>query len=197
MPAKAKTASSGPNKWWQWILIYPTLAISVASAAPEWVKTYKAFSLGVSKEQVASTDLQSALWRKNFDCTQSPYEYFENPAKVKVDATICKTGDVLVRYFTPDSRSGEYFVSIRDVVEKSGNLASVFDASFIATAHAARLTPKAMPTQGSANVICQRFDDDRYVVRHVSVDGVCYDERIDTFTGSIVDRRQTSCRSSC
>ncbi len=197
MSAKAKPASGGPNRWWQWVLIYPTLAISMASAVPDWVKTVKAINLGIPKADVSESEMQQSLWRTNFDCSRSPYQFYENPAKVKVDATICQTGDVLVRYFTPDSQQGEYFVSIGDLVSRRKETRSAFNLEFIASAHAARFTPKASQTQQSANVICQRFEDDRYVSRHVSIGGACYDERIDTLTGAIVDRRKTQCRDSC
>lgn len=196
MPTKAKTASSGPNKWWQWLLIYPTLVVSVASAAPQWVQAYQTYSNNIEKGTYAEAVEQNMLWQKNSSCATAPYEYYANPEDIKIDATICKSGDIFVRYFAPDKREGVHWVPIDKVVGTTGKK-TAFALNLIGSAQAASFTPKAHQTQQSANVICQRFDDDRYVVRHVSIGGACYDERIDTYSGTIVDRRQTQCRNSC
>ena len=44
---EAGETKGGPTKWWQWVIIFPTLAISILSAAPQWVDKGQALFNGV------------------------------------------------------------------------------------------------------------------------------------------------------
>ncbi|HEV2747879.1 MAG TPA: hypothetical protein VGW34_11345, partial [Allosphingosinicella sp.] len=52
-------------------------------------------------------------------------------------------------------------------------------------------------SQPSATVVCQRFLDDRMLLRHISTPEGCFDETVDTLNGETVKRTQVPCRTSC
>ena len=46
-------------------------------------------------------------------------------------------------------------------------------------------------------VICQRFIDQRMLVRRVQTPQGCFDEIVDTFNGQVVRRNQVPCAPQC
>jgi len=187
-PVSKSTDKTKPSKWWQWMLLYPTLAISILTAAPQWTNMAKGFLQDVDAKDVAMLELNNSLWTKNVDCTKAPYEFFENPNNIKVDATICKSGDILVLYFLPDGQQFSIWVPVSEVTKKTASL------GIIPSAHAEGNIQLA---QQSANVICQKFEDAKTLYRHVRVGSVCFDERINTLTGQRISRTPAPCKNAC
>jgi hypothetical protein len=48
-----------------------------------------------------------------------------------------------------------------------------------------------------AFVMCQRFINERTLLRVINANGACFDEVVDTFTGQIVSRNPSQCRQAC
>lgn len=193
------------QRWWQWILLYPTLGVSLLTAAPDWIDKAKAAYLEVGKDSYKAALRENELWQKNTTCAAAPYAWYGNPKEVRVDATICDSGDVYVRATSPDGQVKAEWVAVDDMFPKPGE-----GPSLIPSAKAAAVSP-GKPWQDydlddlSAKqyqnmfVVCQKFlGDKRILLRHVRADnGICYDELIDTFNGSLTKRTQVPCRSSC
>lgn len=210
--SESKATSGRPNRLWQWLLLYPSLGIALITAVPQWIDAGVALTNGLKPSQLAEANTQATFWERNLKCTESVFEWVENPQNVKVDGTICPSGDIMVRIEVP-SQGGAYKGSIRgiliDDILKQANTASL---SLVGTAHAA-VKPNAPLTQTPirtlanrvlaqnskfAVVVCQKFQSDkRTIKRHVKVSGQCYDEFVDTYTGNIKRRQKTSCRSGC
>ena len=98
---EADGAKGGPSKWWQWVILYPTLAISFLSAAPQWVDKAQAMFNGVEDRGWDEAKQQQDAWRANLTCSAAPFDWYSTPENLKVDATICNSGDIFVRVATP------------------------------------------------------------------------------------------------
>ena len=57
-----------PSKWWQWILIYPSLLIAVLGAIPTLIEAAKAYRYDVPIFTSAAAEKQVKLWERNIDC---------------------------------------------------------------------------------------------------------------------------------
>jgi hypothetical protein len=183
---------AGPRRWWQWLLLYPTLGIALLTAFPEWIKLVEAWKSNLSTDQLVQAEKQKELWEKNLKCTTTPMQFFENTHKVKVDATVCESGDVFVRVFAPDNRNAYYWVDV------DGLLQTASYPGLVSSAHAASL-PNIVKVQASQTsfVMCQRFVDNRNLLRVLNVEGQCFDEVVDTYTGQVTSRNPSECRDSC
>ena len=211
MPLKRKKPEAGekPRQWWQWFMLYPTVAVALLTALPTWIDKGLAVYHGTKTSSYAESDKQRALWRKNLSCSASPFSWYSNPRNVKVDATICDSGDVFVRAATPDNQNFFEWVDLDAVVGASegGSLIPKANAADLATRlRSLRLAGwngeigvggPLSASQPSATVVCQRFLDDRMLLRHISTPEGCFDETVDTLNGETVKRTQVPCRTSC
>lgn len=185
-------------------VLYTTLLGSLVTAGPLWIDEIKAVSQGISGGSAKAAEQQAKLWQKNIACAAAPYAWFNNPSNIKVDATICDSGDIFVRASTPEN--GQFFkwVPLSDVVQtKAGG------GWFASEANAATMTPRSSsaaaytpaPTirfaQAQASVICQKFIDSRHLMRRVQTPQGCFDEVVDTFNGTIVSKTSAPCNPQC
>ncbi len=197
-------SSKGVQPWWQLILIYPAFAIALLTAVPNWIDRGLAAYHGVQSEKFSLAERQVSLWKRNFKCLQAPTEFHSNLNNVKVDATICKrSGDIFVQVLTPEQKSFNYWVALEDIIKppKSSPL------SLIAGAEAAEmLSPQEFSENSSrielaqnyATLVCQKFVDQRMILRHFRTPHGCYDEIIDTYNnGAVVSRTRVPCREGC
>src|SRR5262249_1578471 len=142
--------------------------------------------------RLGQAEEQKELWEKNLQCTTRPMDFFQNPDNVKVDATICDSGDVFVRVFAPGNKNAYFWVDVE------GLLKTASYPGLVTSAQAASL-PSILKVQApkSSFVMCQRFLDNRNLLRVVNVAGDCFDEVVDTYTGQVTSRNQSTCRNSC
>lgn len=161
-----------PAKWWQWLLVYPGLAVALIPIVTEYLKS-------------SDGDKQVALWTKNISCIEAPFAGVLNEFNVQTSATICKSGDVLVRFIGPGDKRAYRWVA----VELFG-LRSVGTFSLISSAMA---QPPSMPEQ----TVCQWSRPDGWVIRRVKVQGSCFDEHIWAATGEVRRRQPVDCRAPC
>jgi hypothetical protein len=180
-----------PQRWWQWFLIYPTVLIALITAVPEWLKIAEAWREDIPTEQLEEAKRQHELWVRNLTCTMRPMDLFLNPSNIKVDAEICDSGDVFVRIFTPDERGLFHWVDVERLA--TSDLAGPFRTAGTSSGETARATERG----SVAHVMCQRFVDNRLLLRVISVDGVCFDETVDTYTGQVTARVEAQCREAC
>jgi hypothetical protein len=179
---------ASPNSWWQWILVYPTLAISVAGSIPTAVELTRSARAGVPFGQANAALQQQDLWSKNMLCTGAPFDGLLNEYNVQVDATICRSGDVLVRFWGPQDKKAYRWVPVER-----------FDAKMSSFALIGRAMAQPSPRRSNEVVECQWSPEPGWVVRRVREAGTkqCYDERIRTSTGEVVNRQGVSCDEPC
>jgi hypothetical protein len=191
--------SSLPKRWWQQILLYPAFAVALVTAGPQWIDKLKGMRLGV--KSAADSEKQAALWAKNASCAGMPAKGFLSPRNVAVDATICDSGDILVRAVTPQNAEIFKWLPLDDVVRTAGQ------GGLVPSAQAATLSLRAQPAVGSTRprmiqvallqtVLCTRMDG-RFLHRRVSTPQGCFDEVIDTYTGALVSRNSVPCTPQC
>ncbi len=152
---------------------------------------------------------ENSLWRKNLSCATAPYAWYTSPKEVKVDATICKSGDVFVRASSPGGHQVIKWLAVDEMLKVVAPAGLGIEAqAAVPLGFGSDLSPGPSAPQSdpalktgqfqSVAVICQRFIDQRRLLRHVRAEnGMCFDEIIDTFNGSLMQRNQVQCRPSC
>jgi|KBSSwiStaDraftv2_1062776.scaffolds.fasta_scaffold00323_23 hypothetical protein len=198
--ASKKSNPTAPKRWWQQILLYPAFAVALVTAGPQWLDTARGWKLGV--KSAAESDKQAQLWMKNATCAANPAKGFLSPRNVTVDATICDSGDILVRAVTMQNTPIYKWLPLDDVVRANAA------GSFIPAAQAAtlsanvRLSPRTVVKPSTklamlqASVLCTKANG-RYLTRRIQTPQGCFDEVIDTFTGAVVSRNPAPCTSQC
>jgi hypothetical protein len=192
--------------WWERLLVYPALIAALISAGPQWIDRWAAWKQNVASGSLKVAEQQTRLWRTNFDCSQLPAAWFTGPTNVKIDTTTCNSGDVFIRALTADNRQFFHWVPLDEVL-KSGGTGGGGGGGLVGIAHAATLdsrvshptalAPAMFSLLQPAGVLCQKFIDDRHILRRVSTPQGCFDEVIDTFNGSVVSRNPAPCTPQC
>jgi hypothetical protein len=164
----------------------------------------------IKSASFADAQKQSDLWKTNLTCAASPIDYYSNPNNIKIDATICNSGDILVRAFTPSHEQFYHWVPVDEVIKSDGSALK----SLTPMAHAAELEPSNLEFSGaprptsdryghiskaqfSVAVVCQKFIDQRHILRHLRAPNGCFDQIVDTFNGQVVSQSPTACRMYC
>ncbi|WP_431477457.1 hypothetical protein [Massilia eburnea] len=163
-----------PSKWWQWLLVYPGLAVALIPIVNDYLRSRDGNS-------------QVALWTKNISCIEAPFAGVLNEFNVQTSATICKSGDVLVRFIAPGDKRAYRWVP----VELFG-LRSVSTFSLIGNANA-----QAPGARQHEETVCQWARPDGWVIRRVKVEGSCFEEHIWAATGEVRRRQRVDCRAPC
>lgn len=212
-----------PRTWWQWLVLFPTLAMALITALPDWVDSALALMKGVSEAKNSELVERNRMFTRNLDCIGAPYQWYKVPSGDRiVDATLCPSGDLFVRVRVPDEasplatvvdgvrfRDRADFVSIDKIVERADRFAALDMLGLAAYAGTIPHQPVAQMSVPKPNdnlilaqdqfvfVTCQKFVDDRMLLRHLQVEGQCFDETVDTYTGVTVSRVPVPCRTSC
>jgi hypothetical protein len=79
------------------------------------VDKIRALTAGVSGSYAAA-EKQSQLWRKNISCVGGPPKWVETTNNFKVDATVCPSGDILIRVMAPDNSEYLRWLELDNVV---------------------------------------------------------------------------------
>jgi hypothetical protein len=88
-----------PTKWYQWLLLYPALATSIAAAVPTVWQQYKAYRLDTTFSKVQIAEEQQQLWENNIEClTEHGIYSLDGHDGLVIGVTLCPSGDVLLRY---------------------------------------------------------------------------------------------------
>jgi len=198
-PRKSHPESASTKRWWQQILLYPAFAVALVTAGPEWIDKARGWKSGVKSG--AESDKQAQLWAKNATCGSNPAKGFLSPRNVAVDATICDSGDILVRAVTPQNPGSlpiYKWLPLDDVVRANvgGGIISAAQAATLPAIGLRSTRTIAAPTHKlamlQANILCTKVNG-RYLTRRIQTPQGCFDEVIDTFTGAVVSRNPAPC----
>jgi hypothetical protein len=190
LPASTETAPEitpprNAIRWWQWVLLYPTLAGTLFSAAPTWVNAIQSLQHGVAREDLAFAQEQNRLFEQNTECLKSEIQPIRNNRNVEVGAQVCPTGDVLIRIKPPDGGQKLRWVSVRSL--------EAFGGFGPARAFAA---PPVTVSQASQTVLEQRWLRPGFLKQRVREANACFDLVINTYTGSVVGRTAVACNAA-
>ncbi len=198
---EAVRKEGGHLKWWQWILMYPALAIAILGSVPTWGEIIKSIQLGVPFGQSSHADEQNRLWQENFECTR-----IKNPTtimtehKVEIGSLVCESGDVLLsgkrpEWDYPQKRWIAFdTVAPPNYIKKAGNtLLNLFSKAY-ATETDSILSAQAQP----ASVICQRWIGNGQLLQRIRTNTGCFDQVINTYTGWVTSYTPApSCSPDC
>lgn len=171
--------------WWQWVLMYPTLAVAALASLPTLQRVYQSYAYGVPFGEVDAATTQNELWTKNAGCLGG--QKIEQERKLyhySVSVLLCPSGDVLV-LVKGQSREIARWVSPQVLMEKTS-------LGYFALAFAA---PSFQVAQGPI-ILCQTQRDGFRVLR-INVGGRCFDDYFNPFTGQLVKRVPVPCSSRC
>jgi hypothetical protein len=178
-------------KWWQWLLVYPTLAMSIMGSIPTIIELYNSIKIGTPYGQSSMATIQNEMWKKNLKCSAAPFDWYKNDSNVMVDGTICQSGDVLVRVEAPNKETNFWWVPVDGLINVSEH------NFFVSNAMATSLDNNIYLAQSSNQAICQRFVADGRLLRRINTGQGCFDEIINTYTGQVLSRNPAPCNSSC
>ncbi|MDG1199528.1 MAG: hypothetical protein P8N12_02765 [Porticoccaceae bacterium] len=209
------TAVAQPKKWWQWILVYPTFVIALVGAVPTFKELYESRSRDVDFGTSKIAEMRNEMWRKNMTCGMAPMDPLINDFNVAVDATICKSGDVLIRVTTPAKKQFFEWVSIDAIF--SANISDTAAINLFSSAMADQFDYQdewpedqwpdydsdfepedshsgALSQYYGPVVLCQNWINNVLFVRRVSYPNQgCFDETINTFTGQVLNVSPAPC----
>jgi len=193
MPDTTDSKSSQPQKWWQWVLLYPALITTAIAAIPTFLELGRSASVKVPYGQSLAAIQQNDLWAKNLSCSTAPFDGLVNEFNIAVDAIICKSGDVLVRFKNPRGKTSYKWVPVESFEAQASSFFPVRSANAF---EPILLGASAAPQEA---VLCQVLLPDGYVLRRVSDPRTkqCFDEKIRTYTGEVVERRPAPCDRNC
>jgi hypothetical protein len=95
---REEPAMDGPQRWWQWMLMYPTIIIALAGAIPQYYQWMTAVALGLPfLSDVNDAQQQEKAWERNVNCVRS-IDHIKptSSTNYSIDLVSCPTGDILV-----------------------------------------------------------------------------------------------------
>jgi hypothetical protein len=97
-PAPVPVPTS-PRTFWQYLVVYPTLALALGGSIPTVMQHVRAWRLDTQASRVQLVEEQRQLWERNADCliAHGIYE-IDGPDNLVVKVTLCPSGDALLRY---------------------------------------------------------------------------------------------------
>ena len=177
---------------WQWVLMYPTLIVSLAGALPT-IRDHAAALYGnVTVSDVVDGRRQGELWSKNIACLSQPgFAHRTTPEKFEIGAAVCATGDVLVHIRSPEAKEFYRWIPFSTVSSDARTLSGLL----IGEAHAG--PPAFSLAQVDPRVICQRSTGGGQIVRRIQIGSACVDEFVDMASGQVLRRVPVRCETSC
>jgi hypothetical protein len=185
----AADEKSKPDAWWKWILIYPTLAISIVSSIPTYIELAGSFSHGTSFGQHKAAVRENELWKENIACAAAPFDGLANKHNIEVDAVVCQSGNVLVRVKPPQQQTAYKWVPLDSVTAKRTAL------DIVAAAHAQSPPAPIVVAQSNFRVLCQNWVGNGLIRRRIqdTQRNQCFDEVVNTFNGQVVRSNPAPC----
>ena len=186
-----------PLRWWHWVLMYPTLAIAIATAAPEWFDRLWESFVGVGDVSREEALTLSHLLRKNSECVASFPVIPASMTSRAAHARLCEeTGDVLVQ-IQGDGRAFFRGFAGQEFDHVAWRFGIVGAAAAAVPDRSVPPSPMSLVPAQATGTLCQVWEDDRYFVRHVQIGPQCFDERYDSFTGQRLSQQEVPCRATC
>ena len=176
-----------PQRWWQWMLMYPTIIIALAGALPQYYQWITAAAIGLPIfSDVGDAQRQEKAWERNVDCLRG-IDHIKptSSTNYSIDLVSCPTGDILVTLTplqNPDQAVSRWiitktlFTQVAEVPPPTMELAQV-----------------AKERPDSVQVLDIKKQGANVVRRIQRADNTCVDETIDAYTGRHLDQKPASC----
>lgn len=194
-------APNRPSRWWQWLLLYPSLIIAVVGAVPTYLELLNSYNLDVPYGHSADAREQNRLWQDNFECSKKAdfANSTKNKEAVEIGVAICESGDVLLRGKRPEwSQPNLRWVSWSDVAPNGSadNKAHAL-LELISSAEAKEPGLGMVAQAPTGSVICQRWVAAGQLLQRIATRNGCFDQLINTFNGWVLSTHPAPCIASC
>lgn len=179
-----------PRRWWQWVLMYPTILVALAGAIPQYYQWIAAVAIGLSPfGDVGAAQLQDKTWERNLSCLLS-IEHIKptSSTNYSIDLLSCPTGDILVTLTplqNPDQQVSRWIITKMLFSQVADSSPPHVELAQVASA------PPASPE--SVRVLDIKKQGSNVVRRIQRSDSTCVDETIDSYTGRRLDQKQAPC----
>jgi len=179
-----------PQRWWQWMLMYPTIAIALAGAVPQYFQWISAFAMGLPIfGDVGDAQQQERTWERNINCLRS-IDHIKptSSTNYSIDLVSCPTGDILVTLTplqNPDQQVSKWIIT-------KVLFTQVADSS-PARVELAQAVGAPSGTPDTVRVVDIKKQGTSVVRRVQRSDNTCVDETIDAYTGRRLDQKQAPC----
>lgn len=197
----APAAEGKPTKWWQWIIVYPALAMSLSGNVPAVMRQIEAWMKDAPADRITQLQNQLRLLKENLPCTQEAMNHASTMrnSNVAIGTAVCERGDVAIVAQNPDL--GTYpvpvIVPFDQLLPKPEGKATAWNLLLpISTAHAQE---RVWPPSQLATVICQRPPDagGNFLRRIKKPDGQCADVVTNVYSGKVVRETPAPCEPTC
>ena len=187
-PKASSESSRSKRPWWQWVLMYPTLAVAIVGAVPQYQQWVWALVRGVPLDSnVGELKGQDDAWTHNLDCL-SRIDHIKPVSETPygIDLLTCPSGDILLTVTplqSPTQKVSRWIIT-KQFFENKTSTAWISSAFAQAPPGAAPQTERVLDIrkQGSQ------------VVRRVQLsNGKCVDQTIDSYTGRHVGDKPAPC----
>ena len=87
-----------PKRWWQWLLMYPTIASALAGAVPQDYQWVSAAAMGLPLGgNVGDAQEQAKAWGRNVGCLHD-IDHIKPSARTNysIEMVACPSGDILL-----------------------------------------------------------------------------------------------------
>jgi nitrate reductase NapE component len=182
---KAPERAGSKLTWWQWVLMYPALAVALVGAVPQFTQWVSALRIGAPPgSNVADLKAQHEAWSRNYDCLGKIDRV--KPASettYAIDLLVCPSGDILITLTPIQNPKGQVlrWIQTREILTATAGF------SLLATAHAGDPVPRA------TRVIAVTRNGDVIVRRVQLSDNTCEDQTIKSYTGQLVGTKPAPC----
>jgi hypothetical protein len=175
-------AQTPQRPWWQWVLIYPTLFITVIPAIFQFIQWATAFHYGLpisGNTQGALDQLNS--WKDNAQCvTNRGINHVEpiSPVDYKINLLPCPSGDILVTLIpirNPEEQVNTWVITRKFFGESH--------LGFLVTSAVAQGAMAQVERPNAVRVIGIKQQGTTIIKRTQLSDGTCIDAIIDGLTG--------------
>jgi|AntAceMinimDraft_16_1070373.scaffolds.fasta_scaffold60910_3 hypothetical protein len=177
-----------PKRWWQWVLVYPTLFIALIANIPQGIDAVQAWQLGIPVSKLSSAKEQRKLWERNIECIRCDNDVYtvKTCSNDIVKVAACNdTGDIIVEVDYSDGKKTVRWIAF-DTFNSTNKISSLFNIFKTKEAY-------AFNSGIRYKVLYQRWINNVYLYRRVKIGNICWDEIINTYTGVIEMRNQVDC----
>lgn len=195
-------APAAPSKYIDLIktvLMYPTLLLAIGGSINiKQLWTWASLHFAVPLSRVDESVEQATLLGKNVQCAATAQEHTIRVRDgLSIGAVVCdKTGDVVIG--TIDTQTNSigipWVVPLRLIASKTQPKPDTADivSLLIGSAYAQTPTPPGTPT-----IVCQRFLDNKILLRRIQTGDTCVDEKSDVYTRQVLSRTPVPCSPTC
>ncbi|HVM77700.1 MAG TPA: hypothetical protein VMU06_01685 [Stellaceae bacterium] len=188
---KTSSRSSKPKRpWWQWILMYPTLAVTIVGAVPQYQQWFWALVRGIPLgSNVTELQDQDSAWQQNLDCL-ARIDHVTPPSETPyaIDLLTCPSGDILltVKPLNASTQAVSRWIITNKLFQAPARSAWIPSAL-------AQTPPPRPGTAQPERVIDVRKDGSQVIRRVQLSNGSCVDQVIDSYTGRHLGDKPAPC----